>query len=107
MAERKIVEARSPFTTMNTNGVPWQVRAGDLYYDDDPIVRNRAHLFGEPSVQDSTRAGRTRLIATTAHAAPEMAVAHPSGETRTPVTQAGKLAKAGSSPPRTRPAGEV
>ena len=103
MAERKIVQAKGPFTVNTPEGVPWQVRPGDLYYSDDPVVQGREALFVEPEVRDSRVAVR-RPREAPAYAAPETAVAPPTGERRAPVTAAGraKAAKANA-----RPDGEV
>lgn len=107
MAERKIVQARGPFTVNNADGVPWQVKPGDLYYDDDPVVAGREGLFAEPEVRDS-RAAVRRPREMPGYAAPETAVASPSGERRAPVTAAGRKAAARPAAAREpRPDGEV
>jgi hypothetical protein len=103
MAERKILQARGPFTVNNAEGVPWQVRPGDLYWSDDPVVVGREELFAEPEVRDSRSAVR-RSRQVPAYAAPETAVAPPSGEKRAPVTSTGRKAAAKSG---ARPEGEV
>lgn len=107
MSERKIVQAKGPFTVNNADGVPWPVAPGDLYYSDDPVVAGREHLFTEPEVKDSRTAVR-RSREMPAYAAPETAVAPPTGERRAPVTQAGRKAAAKTAAAREpRPDGEV
>jgi hypothetical protein len=53
MAERTIVQARESFAIYLTDGRPFAVVAGDRFYSDDPVVKGRAHLFGEVSVRTS------------------------------------------------------
>lgn len=69
MAEARIVEALEAFST-DVDGVPVGVSRGDKFYDDDPVVRDRRHLFGEVTVR-STRARPASMSAVeTATAAP-------------------------------------
>jgi hypothetical protein len=56
MADAKIVQALQSFSA-DIDGVPVGVNAGDKFYDDDPAVTGRRHLFGEITVR-STRARR-------------------------------------------------
>lgn len=54
MADPKIVAARESFT-IDVDGAPVPVGAGDLFYDDDAAVTGRAHLFGEVKVRRTQR----------------------------------------------------
>lgn len=111
MAERKIVQAVTPFMAPNSDGTPWQVRPGQLYYSDDPIVTGRESMFREPEVQDSTNATRTPRRRWQ-YPAPEEAIAPPAGPVRRAVTKKGAALEEGR-PAKTaaahaeRPDGEV
>lgn len=107
MADRQIVAALSPFQANNAAGVPFMVRADDLFWSDDPIVAANPAAFGPPMVRDSAEAiRRVRPIMV----ATETAVAPPSGQRRAAVTQTGKAMAAAGSPAvkrGPRPEGEV
>lgn len=98
MSDRKIVQALVAFMATH-DGVPVSVGVGDLFYDDDPIVKGRGDVFGDLEVRST--ADLMRRPRSVSYAAPEMAVAPPTGQTRPPVTKEGKVS-AGA-----RPTGEV
>ncbi len=57
MAERRIVEAREPFS-VTINGTPLTVSMGDRYYADDPVVASmdpaaQHRLWGELKVKST------------------------------------------------------
>ncbi len=49
---RAVLEAREPFS-IDMNGAPFQVRAGDRFYADDPVVEAAPALFTELTVRTS------------------------------------------------------
>jgi hypothetical protein len=63
MAERSIVQARESFACTLKDGTPFQVVSGDRFWDDDPLVASRAHLFGELTVRTSLPSDRSRVKA--------------------------------------------
>jgi len=75
MPDPKIVEALESFSA-DVDGVPVSVSHRDRFYDDDPVVIGRRHLFGEVTVR-STRARKPASAV-----AVEVATAGP-GERRT------------------------
>ena len=100
MSDQKIVQALMAFMATH-NGVPVNVGVGDLFYDDDPIVKGRADMFGDLEVRSTNDLMRRPRAAS--YAAPETAVAPPTGQFRSPVTKTGKVAASSGA----RPAGEV
>lgn len=59
MADEKIMSARESFT-VDIDGAPIPVGAGDLFYADDAVVKGREHLFGDVRVRRTARrAGRS------------------------------------------------
>jgi hypothetical protein len=76
MAEIKIVQALESFS-VDLDGAPFSVQAGDSFLASDPVVKGREGLFGEVSLRSSGAPRRATAVATeTATAAP--------GERRTP-----------------------
>lgn len=69
MADAKIVEALEPFSA-DIDGVPVGVCKGDKFYDDDPVVRDRRHLFGEVTVRSTRTRPPSMSAVETATAAP-------------------------------------
>lgn len=57
---REIVRALEPFSVNLPSNVPVAVNTGDLWWSDDPLVKGRAHLFGEVQVRSSLQYGRSR-----------------------------------------------
>lgn len=98
MVEGDLVQALGSFTVQTTSG-PLQVKRGDLFRSDDPLVKKHRPAFGAPTVRDSTALfpGYTALAVETATAAP--------GEHRSPV-MAG-TARAARAKARTTDDGEV
>lgn len=72
MSERKIVQCRSSFVT-TINGRSVMVIGGDLYYDDDPIVKGRAGLFVDPRVKSSQPAAQVSAASVETASAPPAA----------------------------------
>lgn len=61
MSERRIVEAREPFSVTLPDGTPLVVSRGDRYYSDDPLISglkplDQHRLFGELKVKSSVPA---------------------------------------------------
>lgn len=103
MPDRVIVQALASFLAQAPDGTPVNVSAGDMFYDDDPIVKVRRALFAEPDVRSSADLMR-RPRSETGPYATETAVAPPAGQVRGPVTKVGKVS---ASVGTARPAGEV
>lgn len=55
---RRLVQAIEPFS-MNIGVVPVMVARGDLYFDDDEVVRRNPHGFDDVEVKSSAT-GRAR-----------------------------------------------
>jgi hypothetical protein len=64
----RIVEALEPFSA-DVDGTPVGVSKGDKFYADDPVVRGRAHLFGDVTVRRTRRPASSGAVET-ATAAP-------------------------------------
>lgn len=50
--DRKIVQALQPFS-ISVAGVPHMIGTGDMYYEDDPVVKAARTCFGDVSVRSS------------------------------------------------------
>jgi hypothetical protein len=79
MGERKLVRALASFATV-INGAPVMVAPGDLFYSDDPIVKGRDSLFGEPLVRISD--GSPRQHSSVTGSAVETMTAEPGARRR-------------------------
>lgn len=77
--DRKIVRADQPFAVQLPNGTPLMIQAGDLFYSDDPVVKDRERLFGDVSIR--TSAGPRERSSVTGSAV-ETASAEPGGRRR-------------------------
>lgn len=71
-----IVQAKESFSA-DVEGAPVMIRAGDLYYFTDPIVRGREHLFGDVTVLSTDGLVRRHKSTVTGTAATETASAEP------------------------------
>lgn len=73
--DRKIVRAEQPFSIQLPNGTPLMVQAGDLFWSDDVVVKDRGNLFGDVSIRTSAgpreRSSATGSAVETASAEPE------------------------------------
>ncbi len=76
---RAVLEAREPFS-IDMNGAPFQVRAGDRFYADDPVVEAAPALFTELTVRTS-RGQRPQPTSPTGSAV-ETTTAEPGGRRR-------------------------
>lgn len=89
--DRRVLEAREPFSITLPDGTPLVIGKGDRFYADDPAVAGREHLFGELTVRTS------RARPADSAAAVETATAGPGDRrTRTLPTRGGRR---GSQPP--------
>lgn len=55
MAEHQVVQALTPFAA-NVRGVTFMVAKGELFYDDDPVVKANSKSFGSLHVRSSSGA---------------------------------------------------
>lgn len=53
MAERRVVEAKEPFSVTLSGGTPFVVNRGDRFFSDDQVVKGRERLFTELVVRES------------------------------------------------------
>ena len=84
MTERKIMQAVEPFATTTSEKIPLMVARGDLFFDDDEVVRRNPQGFANVEVRRSVGSkNRAReAVSSTSSGALETASAEPGGKRR-------------------------
>lgn len=80
MADRKLMQALEPFATTTSQRVPLMVARGDLFFDDDEVVKRNPQGFANVEVRSSNSTTRTREAVSSSNQV-ETATAEP-GEKR-------------------------